>query len=169
MFKKEKGFTLIELMIVVAVVGLLAALAGPMYERYQAKSRQGEAKLNLSAIYASEKAFFVEYSAYISSFEALHFQPEGERRFYTMGWNAVMTGTVQSYNGTYGTPTYAKINVPATFGCNTATGTAALPPPVDTDQQTFRVGAAGGIRVGLGCDVWTIDDEKSLSNSTVAL
>ena len=165
----QKGFTLIELMIVVAVIGLLAAIAGPMYERYQARVRQSEAKLNLSSVFASEKTFFVEYAAYISSMEALHFMPEGDRRFYTLGWNAPMTGTVNNFAGSYGTPTYDKINVPATFGCDVATGTSALPAPVGTDQITFVVGAAGGIRIGMGCDVWTIDDEKVLSNSVNAL
>lgn len=165
----QAGFSLIELMIVVAVVGLLAAIAGPMYERYQAKSRQGEAKLNLSSIFASEKAFYVEYAAYVSSFEALHFAPEGDRRFYTVGWSSAMSGTVNSYAGTYGRPTYDKQNVPATFGCDASTGTAALPAPVGTNEQTFTVGAAGGIRIGLGCDVWTINDEKNLVNTVSAL
>jgi type IV pilus assembly protein PilA len=165
----QNGFTLIELMIVVAVIGLLAAIAGPMYERYQGRVRQSEAKVNLSSVFASEKAFFTEYSAYISSFEALHFMPEGDRRFYTVGWNAAMTGTVNSYAGSYGTPTYNKMNVPPTFGCDVATGTSALPAPVGADQISFVVGAAGGIRVGLGCDVWTINDEKVLANSTIAL
>lgn len=165
----QAGFSLIELMIVVAVVGLLAAIAGPMYERYQAKSRQGEAKLNLSSIFASEKAFYVEYSAYVSSFEALHFAPEGERRFYTVGWSSAMSGTVNSYAGTYGRPTFDRQNVPATFGCDVATGTAALPAPVGSDEQTFTVGAAGGIRIGLGCDVWTINEEKQLVNTVTAL
>lgn len=166
---RQAGFSLIELMIVVAVIGLLAAIAGPMYERYQSKSRQSEAKLGLSSLYASEKAFFSEYSAYISSFEALHYTPEGVKRFYTIGWNNPMSGTVNSFHGTYGTPNVSKVNVPPTFGCDYATGTAVLPAPVGSDQQTFSVGAAGGVRIGLGCDVWSIDDVKNLQNTVTAL
>lgn len=165
----QKGFTLIELMIVVGVIGMLAALASPMYERYQAASRQAEAKLVLSSIFVSEKSFYAEYTAYVSSFDALSYLPEGHKRFYTVGWSAPMAGTVSNYHGSYGTPVHARLNVPATFGCDIATATAALPPPVGTDQHSFMAGAAGGIRIGLDCDVWTIDSDKVLSNSVRAL
>lgn len=56
----KKGFSLIELMIVVTIIGILAAIAVPNYQRFQAKARQSEAKSNLAALYAAEKAFFSE-------------------------------------------------------------------------------------------------------------
>src|SRR5437899_10460334 len=49
--KEPQGFTLIELMIVVAIIGLLAAVAIPNFMRYQAKARQAEAKLALGDIW----------------------------------------------------------------------------------------------------------------------
>ena len=70
--KGQKGFTLIELMIVVAIIGILAAIAIPNFLTYQLKSRQAEAKTNLQAIKTSEIAFQAERGCYIGiAIEAL--------------------------------------------------------------------------------------------------
>ncbi len=63
--RKQEGFTLIELMIVVAIIGILAAIAIPNFLQYQLKSRQSEAKTNLMAIKTSEVAFQAEQGCYV--------------------------------------------------------------------------------------------------------
>lgn len=63
--RKQEGFTLIELMIVVAIIGILAAIAIPNFLQYQMKSRQSEAKTNLQAIKTSEVSFQGERGCYI--------------------------------------------------------------------------------------------------------
>jgi len=60
--KDQKGFTLIELMIVVAIIGILAAIAIPNFLKYQMKSKTSEAKVNMGAIRVSQESYKAEYS-----------------------------------------------------------------------------------------------------------
>ena len=64
--KSEKGFTLIELMIVVAIIGILAAIAIPNFLSYQKKAKTSEAKVNLGAIRTSEESYKAENDAYLN-------------------------------------------------------------------------------------------------------
>jgi prepilin-type N-terminal cleavage/methylation domain-containing protein len=68
MFRKmqrgEKGFTLIELMIVVVIIGILAALAIPRFMRATTKSKQSEARQVLKQIYSMQRAYRQEYNTY---------------------------------------------------------------------------------------------------------
>jgi len=63
-FTNQKGFTLIELMIVVAIIGILAAIAIPNFMSYQCKARQSEAKSALGDIRTMEEAYYAEHNTY---------------------------------------------------------------------------------------------------------
>jgi type IV pilus assembly protein PilA len=61
---QRKGFTLIELMIVVAIIGILAAIAIPNFIRYQLRSKTTEAKVVMGGIKTSQESFRAEYDNY---------------------------------------------------------------------------------------------------------
>jgi type IV pilus assembly protein PilA len=88
----SSGFTLVELMVVVAIIGILAAVAIPNYQKYQAKARQSEAKIALASIFTAEKSFSSENGSYTACLTEAGFVPEGATRYYTIGFtNAVAT------------------------------------------------------------------------------
>ena len=60
----NQAFSLIELMVVIAIIGLLSALAIPKFRVFQAKARQSEAKTNLSYIFALEESYFGDQDTY---------------------------------------------------------------------------------------------------------
>jgi prepilin-type N-terminal cleavage/methylation domain-containing protein len=63
--RSERGLTLVELMIVVAIIGLLAAIAVPAFRNYQFTSKRAEAYSNLAALVKTQKSFYAEYGAYV--------------------------------------------------------------------------------------------------------
>jgi prepilin-type N-terminal cleavage/methylation domain-containing protein len=109
--KDAQAFTLIELMIVVAVLGILAALAIANFAHYDCTAKQSEAKINLGAIHKNEEAYFAEYDTYTASKGAIGFAVKGNDRYnYTItvangtGFTAKATdgpdGDVWSINST---------------------------------------------------------------------
>src|SRR5512137_521990 len=63
--RDNRGFTLVELMIVVAIIGILAAIAIPNFLQFRLKAKTSEAKSNLGAIRSTEVAYFAEWNTYV--------------------------------------------------------------------------------------------------------
>ncbi len=86
----QSGFTLVELMIVVAIIGVLSAVAVPNFKKYQAKAKTSEAKVQLAAAYTAEQAFFGDFGIYSFCLAYMGYEPVNEynSRYYAVGFGA---------------------------------------------------------------------------------
>ncbi|MEA2059526.1 MAG: prepilin-type N-terminal cleavage/methylation domain-containing protein [Thermodesulfobacteriota bacterium] len=92
MLNNKKGFTLIELMIVVAIIGILAAIAIPNFLSYQCKAKQSEAKAALGSMKTQQVAYFAEYDEFAVSTDGVGFSIDADARYtYSMAAAAPAT------------------------------------------------------------------------------
>lgn len=96
---QQAGFSLIEVMVVVAIVSIIVAVSVSSYSKYAFKSRDVEAKSNLGGLFASEVVFFSNFGLYHTSFQALGYAPEG-RVHYNVGFGeiGVVAGPGQGFD-----------------------------------------------------------------------
>ena len=79
--KNKKGFSLIELMIIVFIIGILGSIAIPLYSGYRKKAITVEAKTNLIALYKFEIHYFSDNDKFTSDLNALGFQTESNKYY----------------------------------------------------------------------------------------
>lgn len=165
--EKQKGFTLIELMIVVTIVGILAVVAIPNYLTYQARTRQSEARANLAAIFTAQISFFAENisNSYGTGFVTIGWKPHGNTRYtYALAGG----GSVEPASN----PVYlvATNEVTNTIGAAVVSpGGGSCVPSSDTPggggvPAAFVAQAIGNTDGDVTPDCWTINEFRLLSN-----
>jgi type IV pilus assembly protein PilA len=110
--KRQDGFTLVELMVVVAIIGLLSAVAVPNFKKYQAKAKMSEAKLQLSALYTAESSFYSDYNMYSQCLVYMGFDPgpEWANRYYAIGFLTAAATNGSLTTGAYGAAVNSGLN-----------------------------------------------------------
>jgi type IV pilus assembly protein PilA len=191
------GFTLVELMVVVAIIGLLSAVAIPNFKKYQAKAKTSEAKLQLASLYSAETAWVADYDYYAPCLNLMGFDPSGEvsARYYAVGFRttgghtdltnagapaACTSANVQAasnaaYTGTNGVHIYPAGKRMSGVGAATSPADSGFINlaafTIDTDGTSFVAGAAGKIDKNKittsDADQWSIDQTKRLRNTLV--
>lgn len=148
----KSGFTLIELMMVVAIVACLAMVAVPTFTGFLAKAKRTEAYMNLHAIYAAQKAYWAEHGRYsdvLAGSEGIGWRPEG----YTGG------GSQEKFNYTYG---FGHGSEGRNFFTGKLGASHSHLGKAYADANGFMVVAAGNIAGGNEPDIIAIDHNNNI-------
>ncbi len=152
MKKIGNGFTLIELMIVVAIIAFLSIVAVPNFFKFLAKAKRSEAYMNLSSLYTAQKVYWAEHGEYTSNLSGnggLGWKPEGykkggagERFYYTYGFGQGSEG-VNYFTGKLET-SHSHMNM------------------TRADKDGFVIAAVGDIDGDGKPDILTIDEKNNI-------
>lgn len=179
--QNQKGFSLIELMIVVAIIGLLAAIGIPQYAKFQARARQSEAKGHLNSMYTAEKSFQAEWNGYSSNLISVGYAATGEQLRYTVGFAATACTIVGRSAGApvenaANTQVHlATVNIaanPATFIALLTPGAVIAVPAIACTATSFTVYSFGDPKntpTAATADQWSINDNKLITNIQVGI
>ncbi|MEX0798537.1 MAG: prepilin-type N-terminal cleavage/methylation domain-containing protein [Bacteriovoracaceae bacterium] len=167
----QLGFTLVELMIVVAIIGVLSAVAVPNFKTYQAKAKSSEAKVQLAAAYTAEQAFYGDFGIYHNCFTYMGYDPstQADSRYYAIGIDQAAAINATAYESAESSGlfsdscsrTLATADGDTWFAAGKGVGatvvdsglqTSALGTQSDGDSQTFILSAEGVIMGGKEAD-----------------
>lgn len=167
---RKQGFSLVELMIVVAIIGILAALAIPRFQQFQAKSKQAEARSNLAHIYTLQLSYNGDNDTFSDSTPlTLGGGNSGANSVNSPAFNSVWSGDQNLCNTTNDLGfrvtdckkvRYAYQNA---GGQNQFTATATEMDGGNVQSRRVFPGCSTGMN-----DAWQINENKSLYNLEAA-
>jgi len=147
-------------MIVVAIIGILAAIAIPNFTRFQMKAKQSEAKANLKALYIGAKTRFLEKDDFGDA--------SNNAVFAAIGWSSEANNR---YMYVYGGATWTILATDHTTGAGGTTTTcsvgASAVSAVTAPVKNFTAQACANLDTDVFVDTWMINDQNILFNGTV--
>lgn len=177
------GFTLLELMVVVAIIGILAAVAVPNYQSYQARSRVTEARMELGRFYQAMESIRIEFGGYATCLPATsyRFRKIGTDLHTTGDYYAIGLKEANTSHVTVMPAIKAKCSATASDHCFNANqfvapgsaakcGTTGIWEDAVVKSDGFKVVAHGNISRLKGdaeTDVWSIDQDRNLVQERV--
>lgn len=138
-FGIRRGFSLIEVMIVIAIIAFFAVLALPNFMSFLAKAKRSEAHIQLRALYMLQKTYFAEHGTYCDKLQgpnSLNWKPEGQ------------------VNYTYGFPGSAVVGALGAPASSLGGASASA--------QAFTIAAAGDIDNDGEVDLLTINEKGEI-------
>lgn len=145
--KQASGFTLIEALIVVVIVGILASIAIPSYTSHVAKSRRADAQQFMMQMDSRQKQILLEQRAYATAPNALNVASEGfsctatqcQNQYYTITFNPAVDNTATP-------PSYTICAIPA--GGQSSDGVLTLTSTGSKQRLTGTTTCSGGTSTG---------------------
>jgi prepilin-type N-terminal cleavage/methylation domain-containing protein len=188
--KKQNGFTLVEMLITIAIFALLLVLAYPNYQQHLARGRQEEARSALLSMFIQESTFKAETNSFTLCLSNIGYNPANSdvKRYYAVGYGA---GTAAAHGGCGITSvlftsclayswtgagavqdTCVEGNGTTYFNNTVAASEGHVPVGLNQgwiSSAAFIAHAEGYVLSGGARDVWTITEAKLISNASSGL
>lgn len=161
--RNQQGFTLVELMVVVAIIGILSTVAVPQFKKYQGKAKTSEAKVQLASIYTVEMGAMTDYDGYATCLTDLGYDPQ-LKGYYAVGFQNALTTAVTNRGGTCASAPNISPTTRLRAGKAAPSITAGS---VAANFQTFTAQAIGNVYEAVDNE-WTINQAKNLQQTAGA-